>query len=91
MKKAGRSRAYVFGVWGVIAVVSGFAALVGFAVFRNLGPNIIAATIAVAAGAILSMLVDTMIPEAFAEEHNFAGLITVAGFLVAFVLTKLEH
>jgi zinc transporter, ZIP family len=37
------------------------------------------------------MLVDTMIPEAFAETHDFAGLITVIGFLIAFVLSKLQH
>jgi ZIP family zinc transporter len=43
----------------------------------------------VAAGAILAMLVDTMIPEAFAVAHTFAGLITVTGFLAAFVLSKL--
>ena len=42
-----------------------------------------------AAGAILAMLADTMIPEAFEAAHNFTGFITVAGFLVAFVLTKL--
>jgi ZIP family zinc transporter len=35
------------------------------------------------------MLVDTMIPEAFAETHDLAGLITVAGFLSAFVLHHL--
>jgi|SRR4051794_31715805 ZIP family zinc transporter len=89
MRNAGRSKQYVFGVWGVIAVVSGIAALVGYAVFRHFSPNVIAATTAVAAGAILTMLVDTMIPEAFASAHNFAGLITVAGFLTAFVLSKL--
>jgi ZIP family zinc transporter len=50
---------------------------------------VIAATTAVAAGAILAMLADTMIPEAFEEAHDFAGLITVLGFLAAFVLTKL--
>ena len=43
-----------------------------------------------AAGAILAMLSDTMIPEAFTEAHNLAGLITVLGFLLAFVLTKLQ-
>ena len=37
------------------------------------------------------MLVDTMIPEAFAQSHNFAGLITVAGFLSAFLLTKMSE
>ena len=91
MKNAGRSKTYVFGVWGAIAGISGVAALIGYTVFRNFNPNVIAATIAVAAGAILSMLVDTMIPEAFQEAHDFAGLITVLGFLVAFILTKLEH
>ena len=43
---------------------------------------------AVAAGAVLAMLVDTMIPEAFEETHDFAGLITVLGFLAAFALSK---
>jgi len=90
MKKAGRSKAYVFGVWTVIAVISGFSALIGYTLFRHFSSDVIAATIAVAAGAILSMLVDTMIPEAFQETHDFAGLITVIGFLIAFVLTKLE-
>jgi ZIP family zinc transporter len=89
MKKAGRSPAYVFGVWGGIAAVSGVAALIGFSLFSGLSANFAAATTAVAAGAILSMLVDTMIPEAFEQAHNFAGLITVAGFLAAFALTKL--
>jgi ZIP family zinc transporter len=89
MKKAGRGVGYVFGVWAAIAIVSGIAALLGFAVFSRLGAEVIAATTAVAAGAILAMLADTMIPEAFEEAHDFAGLITVAGFLVAFVLTKL--
>src|SRR4051812_11095514 len=65
MKNAGRSKAYVFGVWTAIAVVSGVASLIGYSVFRHFNANIIGGTIAVAAGAILSMLVDTMIPEAF--------------------------
>lgn len=89
MKQAGRSVSYVFGVWGGIAVISGVAALIGYAVFSHFSAEIIAATTAVAAGAILAMLSDTMMPEAFEKAHNFAGLITVAGFLAAFILTKL--
>ena len=91
MKKAGRSVRYVFGLWSLIAVASGVAALAGYTLFRGLSPGILAATTAVAAGAILAMLADTMIPEAFEEAHNLSGLITVFGFLVAFGLTKLEH
>lgn len=91
MKKAGRSAAYVFGIWGGIALASGIASLVGYTVFQDFSPAVIAATTAVAAGAILAMLVDTMIPEAFEVAHDFAGLITVAGFLAAFALSKLGH
>ncbi|UYZ61480.1 ZIP family metal transporter [Hymenobacter weizhouensis] len=89
MKKAGRRPAYVLGLWGGIALVSGIAALVGYSVFSGFSPEVVAATTAVAAGAVLAMIADTMIPEAFEATHNFTGLITVLGFLVSFVLTKL--
>jgi ZIP family zinc transporter len=91
MKRAKRSAGYIFGVWAGIALISGIAALVGYTLFSRFSEEVIAATTAVAAGAILAMLADTMIPEAFAEAHEFAGLITVVGFLAAFILTKLEH
>lgn len=89
MKKAGRSRAYIFGLWTAITVISGIASLVGFVSCRGASGDFIAAITAVAAGAMLAMLADTMIPEAFDEARNWAGLITVFGFLVAFILTKL--
>jgi ZIP family zinc transporter len=89
MKQAGRGPAYIFGVWGGIALLSGLAALAGNILLADAGPDVIAAVTAVAAGAILAMLVDTMIPEATEETHEFSGLITVAGFLLAFVLSKL--
>ena len=43
-----------------------------------------------AAGAILTMLVDTMIPEAFEGGGSLTGLVTVAGFALAFLLTTVE-
>jgi ZIP family zinc transporter len=89
MRRAGRSAMYVFGVWSAIALASALAAWLGFAVFRDFSANVIAATTAIAAGAILSMLADTMIPEAFEDAHTAAGLITVLGFLCAFMLSKM--
>ena len=89
MKKAGRSAGYIFGVWGGITVISGVASLIGYAVFQHFSADIVAGTTAVAAGAILAMLADTMMPEAFETAHDLAGLITVAGFLAAFILSKL--
>jgi zinc transporter, ZIP family len=90
MRKAGRSKTYVFGMWTAIALLCGGASWAGYAIFSGFSDEVIAATIAVAAGAILSMLADTMIPEAFESAHDFAGLITVCGFLVAFVMSKLS-
>lgn len=89
MKKAKRSVKYVFLLWTAIAVISGIASLCGYVIFDGFSKDVIAATTAIAAGAILAMLADTMIPEAFETAHNFAGLITVIGFLCAFILTKL--
>lgn len=89
MKKAGRSIGYIFGVWSAIALASGIAAFIGYAVFRHFSIEVIAATTAVAAGAILAMISDTMMPEAFEYTHDFTGLIAVCGFLVAFILSKM--
>lgn len=58
-------------------------------VFSHFSAGVVATTLAIAAGAILAMLVDTMVPEAFAEAHDLAGLITVLGFAGAFILSKL--
>ncbi len=89
MKKAGRSPGYIAGVWVTIALISGIAALVGYAVFQQFSVEVVAATTAIAAGAILAMLADTMMPEAFEHAHDLAGLVTVGGFLAAFMLSEL--
>lgn len=88
MKKAGRPMLYVFCVWIGIALISGVASLVGNAVFSHLPDSYVAFTLAAAAGAILDMISDTMIPEAFEIVHNLIGIIAVLGFLLAFLLTK---
>ncbi|MEU4878537.1 ZIP family zinc transporter [Streptomyces sp. NPDC021608] len=87
MKKAGRSRAYVFGVWAAIAAAGTVSAVLGYTVVGSFSPAVIAAVTAVAAGAILAMVADTMIPEAFEDAHLAIGLITVCGFLVSFALS----
>lgn len=89
MRRANRPLSYVFGIWAGIAVITGFASLAGYSVFSGFPKDVTAATTAVAAGAILSMLADTMIPEAFEKAHDLTGIWTVIGFLVAFVLGKL--
>ncbi len=87
MKKAGRTKGYVFGVWAAIAAASTVSSVLGYTVVGSFSPAVIAAVTAVAAGAILAMIADTMIPEAFDDAHLAIGLITVSGFLVSFALS----
>ncbi|MGI5292677.1 ZIP family metal transporter [Nonomuraea polychroma] len=88
MRRAGRSKAYVFGLWSGIAVVSGLSSLAGYALLGQAPAAVLAGIIALAGGAILTMIADTMIPEAFENAHLMTGLITLGGFLLAFAVSK---
>jgi ZIP family zinc transporter len=86
MKRSGRSAGYVFGVWGGIALACGVSALVGYLALGDASPETVAVITAVAAGAILTMIADTMIPEAFESTRTWTGVITTLGFLTAFAI-----
>ncbi|WP_028645556.1 ZIP family metal transporter [Nocardioides sp. URHA0020] len=88
MKRSGRSASYVFGVWGGIAVASGLAGAIGCLLLQGASAGAIALITAVAAGAILAMITDTMIPEAFEKTHLYAGLLATVGFLCAFAISR---
>ena len=88
MKKAGRSSRYIFGVWTGILLVNGMAASAGYLLPGTAAPALPATILAFAAGGVLAMLAESMIPEAFAEAPPFIGLITVVGFLAAFLISK---
>ncbi|MEV0425155.1 ZIP family metal transporter [Micromonospora sp. NPDC050495] len=87
MRQAGRSRRWVLLLWSAIALVSGAAALAGYTLLGGAPPEVLATITALAAGAILAMITDTMVPEAFEDAHLLVGLITVLGFLIAFALS----
>jgi ZIP family zinc transporter len=89
MKKDGRSRAYVLGLWAGIVLVSGLAALGGAALLGDAQPEVIALVNAIAAGALLTMITDTMIPEAVEGERGGTGMLVVLGLLVAFTISQL--
>ncbi|MET0928499.1 MAG: ZIP family zinc transporter, partial [Aeromicrobium sp.] len=62
--------------------------LFGCLLLQDASDQTIAAITAVAAGAILAMVADTMIPEAFEKAHLYAGLLTTIGFLLAFTIGR---
>ena len=59
----------------------------GYAVADNVSDDLKAAINGFAAGALLVMLIDSMIPEATEKAGRIAGLVTVLGFAVAFGLS----
>ena len=90
MKQAGRPAAYIFALWSGVTVASALAALLGYFFLASASEDVVATIQAFAAGAILTMLASTMMPEAYEEGGSVVGLATTAGFLLSFVLSHLE-
>jgi zinc transporter, ZIP family len=90
LARTGWSGARVLGLWTLVSLVSGAASLVGFAVFDDASSALLAFVLAFAAGAILTMLADTMMPEAFEHAGALVGVVTTFGFALAFALSALE-
>jgi ZIP family zinc transporter len=90
LRSGGWAPRRIIGLWVLVAVVSGLASLLGYALFDSAGPSALAFVLAFAGGAILTMLADTMMPEAFEHGGKLVGLLTTLGFGLAFALTTLE-
>jgi ZIP family zinc transporter len=90
LARAGWASRRILGLWTGVAVVSGLAALVGYAVFDASSTRTIAFVLSFAGGAILTMLADTMMPEAFEHGGKLVGVVTTFGFAVAFAISALE-
>jgi ZIP family zinc transporter len=87
---AGWARARVIGMWALVGVVCALAALVGYVLLDGAPPRTVAIVLAFAGGAVLTMLADTMMPEAFERGGKLAGLATTFGFALAFAISALE-
>jgi ZIP family zinc transporter len=90
LAKAGMPHGRILGLWAALTLVSTVAAALGYAVVGRLPEGLAAFVQAFAGGALLTMLGDTMIPEAYEHGGRWAGLYLVLGFALAFALTALE-
>lgn len=89
LRREGHRPGWIVGIWVAVALVSGLAAALGYGLLGEMrGSEWVPVIQSFAAGAILTMLVDTMIPEAFEDGGNMVGLSTVLGFAAAFFMTK---
>jgi zinc transporter, ZIP family len=83
MHGAGRSRRQVLILWSGVAVICTLAAVVGFAIADTASDTLKGGINGFAAGALLVMLVDSMIPDATRQAGRRTGLVTTLGFAVA--------
>lgn len=89
LKRSGTSGRSIALLWSGIALVTVVAAVLGFVAFQAAPPQLIALITTIAAGGLLAMVCNTMIPEAFEEQRVLTGLYATIGFLAAFVLHEL--
>jgi len=89
MKSSGKTNLYILTVWGITIAASVCAAALGYGLLGNASKEVIAVTLSLAAGSILAMLADTMMPEAFEDGGRFIALATALGFFTAFVVSHL--
>jgi len=84
---AGRSRWWVSRIWLVVVVASAVAAGLGYALLRDAPMELVATAETFAAGAIIAMLAESMIPEAYEQGGRAVGLVTAFGFAVSALLS----
>jgi zinc transporter, ZIP family len=87
---SGWKKARILWMWVAIALVSGLSSLLGYSLFQDASANTVAFVLCFAAGGILAMLAETMMPEAFEHGGKLVGIATTLGFVVAFGIHQLD-
>ncbi|WP_217922085.1 ZIP family metal transporter [Miltoncostaea oceani] len=90
MRAAGTPAAAIRRLWVIVAVICTAATVAGYAIADNVSGDLNAAVDGFAAGALLVMLIDSMIPEAVRKGGDVSGLATVLGFAVAAALSSVS-
>ena len=90
MRASGTRVAAIRRLWLVVALICTAATVAGYAIADNVSGNVNAVVDGFAAGALLVMLIDSMIPEAVRKGGDVSGLVTVLGFAVAAALSRVS-
>lgn len=83
MKRQGFSIRQTLLMWGSLVLVTGLLAAAGNLFFVGAPPALFAVAEGMAAGAMLTMIAQTMLPEAYFKGGNIIGFATLLGFLAA--------
>ena len=91
MKAGGWGRWKIFSLWLIIGIVCAGASLAGYLMFERTSDQWLSFINAFAGGAILTMIANSMIPEAYEHGGKLAGIFTVLGFFVSVTMVILEN
>ncbi len=86
LRLAGWTRSSVVRMWLVVIAASAVAAALGYLLLDPGGDHNGALAEAFAAGALLAMVADTLLPEAFEVEGVFTGSLVAVGFAISLML-----
>jgi len=90
LARAGRDTTRIMRFWVLVALGFGVTALAGYVILDSASPRTVAIVLAFAGGAVLTMLANTMMPEALHHGGRLAGLFTTVGFALAFAISALQ-
>jgi zinc transporter, ZIP family len=88
MRKSGKPPRDILLLWLAVTVASAVASLLGYVILGQAPAVVVGGVQAFAAGAIITMLADTMMPEAYERGGPTTGLVTALGFTLSFLLSR---
>ena len=77
-------------MWTSIMLITGILAAFGTVVFADVPEPIISFLESMAAGAMLTVISETMLPEAYAKGGSLVGISTLLGFLIIILIKSLD-
>lgn len=89
LKAAGWAPRRVYVMWAAVALASGISAAAGYLILDPASGLTGALAQAFAGGALLAMVADELLPEAYEAEGVLTGFLLVVGFAVAILLNAL--
>jgi len=90
MKLGGWNKKSIILTWSSVTILATITATLSFIIFSNTDYHILAIALGIAAGSLISVIADVMLPEAFKETQQLIGLLMGVGFLISFVLSHLK-
>ncbi len=90
LSRAGRSSGRIIRFWMLVTLGFGLASFAGYVLLDAASPRTVAFVLAFAGGAVLTMLANTMMPEALHHGGKLAGFLTTLGFALSFAISALD-